>query len=489
MREMSKQPKVKQETCDPVSERMLISAILHYGADMYHELSATISERDFYRPENKLIFSTIKSLVDTNKISNPDIVSIVTFVNSIDKEAVGKFSLTEYLTAISQDVVPKDNISPFVKKVARLSIIRNLVSKLEGAIEDLSTTSADEPIIQIVNKAERPFIDFINLINREEDTINLCDQLPDYVAYLEKNKPTVRAVKTGFKRYDHAIGGGLITSGFHLIGGRAKSGKSFFLMNVAVYAARCGIPVLYLDTELTETMQLNRLVPMIGNVKSNQLTNGTFGNDKQDLQKIYNGLKTIENKSLYYRNISGKHPSEWLSIARQWIMQKVGIASNGKAKMCLVVLDYIKLMSLEHSGNYAEHQILGQLATDLHNFCVEYDIATLAGVQLNRDGISRDDQGIIAGSDRLIGLCTSCFFLKNKTEEDYVDDPIHNGNKKLVFSATRNGPGLEDTEYINIKADLSRSIMIEGNTNIENTKDKGYTNDEDGELKELVFPS
>jgi hypothetical protein len=49
----------------------------------------------------------------------------------------------------------------------------------------------------------------------------------------------------------------------------------------------------------------------------------------------------------------------------------------------------------------------------------------------------------------------------------------HNtGNKKLIVVATRFGPGNDDGEYINIKADLSRASIKEGHTNLENLRNQ-----------------
>lgn len=133
-------------------------------------------------------------------------------------------------------------------------------------------------------------------------------------------------------------------------------------------------------------------------------------------------------------------------------------------------------MNLEDS-NHQEYQYIGQILTDLHNFCIKYNLPILAGCQLNREGIDREDQGTLSASDRINWLASSVTLLKNKTDVDYASSPVTDGNKKFVIVKSRFGPGTGDGEYINLKCDLARSLIIEGETNLNVRKNKK------GELK------
>lgn len=453
---------------DSVSERVILSALINHGEDAHYAISAYVDHSDIYLPENRIIFSAIIKLINEDKIKKPDILTISNLISSIDKESYNKYAIPEYISALSQDVVNLDNIDPFCKIIKRLSVVRQLKTKLADSQKILDNVTGEESILEIIQMAEKPFSDFVQLVNNSDDVVNFNDHLADYAHYLGVTKPTVQGIKSGFDRFDHANGGGLVSPGFHVVGARSGGGKSFFLLNVAQNAIENGAPVLLLDTELTDKMQMDRLLALKSQVKIDRIKNGSFVDKPEEKNKVTLALTKHMENSFSYQNISGKHHAEWLSTARKWILKTVGLNQHGKAKKCLLVLDYIKLMSLEHSENYKEYQYLGQLATDLHNFCIEYDIPCIAAVQTNRDGISRDDQGVIAGSDRIIGLSSSCWILKHKDAEDYADDPIINGNMKLVCLKSRFGAGLQSGEYINIKANLSMAKMTEGTTNLEN---------------------
>ena len=126
---------------------------------------------------------------------------------------------------------------------------------------------------------------------------------------------------------------------------------------------------------------------------------------------------------------------------------------------CLIIYDYLKLMTSESiSNNIAEFQALGFQITQLHNFCVEYDVPCLAFVQLNRDGITRESEDVISGSDRLIWLCTSFSIFKARTQEEVAEESIGNRvNRRLIPVVARHGPGLDgDSIFMRMTGELAR---------------------------------
>jgi hypothetical protein len=113
-------------------------------------------------------------------------------------------------------------------------------------------------------------------------------------------------------------------------------------------------------------------------------------------------------------------------------------------------------------NNLQEYQLLGFLTTALHNFAVKFKLPILATIQLNRDGINKQDSSVVSGSDRIGWLCSNFTILKPKSDDELNEDPPSNGTKKLVVTDTRYGPGMESGEYINIKNELEVAKMSEG---------------------------
>ena len=171
-------------------------------------------------------------------------------------------------------------------------------------------------------------------------------------------------------------------------------------------------------------------------------------------------------------------------------MKKVGYDETGRLHDCVIIYDYLKLMSSASiNNNLAEFQVLGFQITSLHNFCVENDCPCLSFVQLNRDGITKESTDVVSGSDRLVWLCTSFSIFKDKTDEEKVTDGINNGNKKLIPIVSRHGPGMEDEGYICLQMDGQFAKIKEVGTIREiksnaNNNQQGFANSEDADLEE-----
>jgi hypothetical protein len=153
------------------------------------------------------------------------------------------------------------------------------------------------------------------------------------------------------------------------------------------------------------------------------------------------------------------------------------------------MLDYLKTMDMSDVGDIQEYQYLGDFITKLHNFAVKYDVPILTTVQLNRDGINKEDSSVVSGSDRILWLCSSLAYLKKKTDEDVAaGDSKTNGDRKLIVIETRYGQGMDTTsEYINIISNLERSEMVEGKFNFEILDSSGTMEENDDNEDEINF--
>jgi hypothetical protein len=202
----------------------------------------------------------------------------------------------------------------------------------------------------------------------------------------------------------------------------------------------------------------------LSGVPINDIATGKFSYDQSKMEKVNLAKEKLKEAPYHYINISGKPFDQTLSIIRRWILQEIGYDENGRVNDCMIIYDYLKLMTSDHlSNNVAEFQALGFQITALHNFCVEYDCPCLAFVQLNRDGITKESTDVVSGSDRLIWLCTSFSIFKEKSIEEKADHPDA-GNRKLVPIVTRHGPGMDNMNYINMSMEGETARIKEGFT-------------------------
>ena len=198
------------------------------------------------------------------------------------------------------------------------------------------------------------------------------------------------------------------------MGARPKVGKSTFCLNVVRNVSSNNMPVLYLDTEMKKETQAIKLVSLISKVPQSKIETGEFTKKENLSIAVSESLDYLKKTPIDHVSVAGKKPQEIMSIVRRWLNKRVGKNSNGTTKDCLVVLDYLKMMDLGDLGSNQEYQYLGDFITKLHNFAVKYDIPVLSTVQLNRDGINREDGAVVSGSDRILWLCSSLAYIKKR---------------------------------------------------------------------------
>ena len=493
-----------QVLTDYNSEQIIIASLLKEPKSAYYKCEEFISGSDLFYLEHQIVYNTISQLID-NGLENLSKADIINHIKTHNPKADNKFDFSDIFNNISELSVPTENLPTYCHKVSSLNFGRKLKDALASGIKEIEGISGEEKISEILSLAERPIEYCTESLLYDSEMIEFQSVIKDYVDFLAQTRPTQKGIPTGFPIYDKLIGGGLIKPGVHLIGGRSKSGKSFMGCQIGINVALHDIPILYLDTELTDKIIMDRMIASLSGVDIDIINTGLFQDSEEASRRVSEAIRSLEQMNISYRNISGMGHKEWISTIRRWIVQNVGFNDDGTTKDCLVVLDYIKTMDLSQLGKLSEWQYLGQVITDLHNLCIKYNIPILSFTQLNRDGISNEGQGVISGSDRLIFLCSSFSIIKKKEPEDMTADPPVNlpgeingsGDRKLIVVASRFGPGSSDGEYINIITDLAKAQIKEGKTNVQNrTSTKKFVNkkksfdepiSEDNEFEEAPF--
>jgi replicative DNA helicase len=454
-------------------EKSMVGTIIKNGSDSFYEVADLLDNNCFYYPETQIIFNALNSLIKKG-IHKFDNTTLIQEIKSVDKNAIEKYEINEVLNdSIKYSVLP-ENITNTAKGLLRIALLRGLDQGIVAARENLKNVDPNCTLFDITSVVEKVLFQFTsNIINQQNSTIKVQKDIHDFIEYLAANPQSSRGIPTGFPLFDKAIGGGLRRGGFHVIGGRAKSLKSTTGFNMANNAASLGIPVLFLDTEMNKETCMSKLLAINSNMQIKDIESGNFAKTEQGMKSISEAERKIDALNFTYCQVAGFSHHKIISVAKKWLLKDVGLDENGKFKDCLIILDYLKTMDLKEKGNDQEYQYLGQIATDLHNFAAQYDVPVLTFVQLNRDGIDREDSGVVSGSDRILWLCTSLSIIKKKTDEDRINDPDINGDRKLIVIAARYGSGLRDKEYINLFAEPEKGIVREGKSNLENMVNNG----------------
>jgi len=446
---------------DQGAETAVLAGLFAYGLESYVEISDIIDHNSFCSQNNQLIYKCIEKIL--SKEASVDLPSLLSAADQLGfSETIQTKQELQYIKSLMDFPVNKDNVVHFAAQVKKFEFarkIRSIANKIGKDIEDIN---GDEDIDEIISIAEGPLTEFL----REDDTRDkpekIGEDVDEYIDFLVENKCDQIGIPSGFDRYDAAIGGGLRRKCVDLVSARPKVGKSVFGDNVAVHVAKQGIPVLMLDTEMSKEDHLNRILSSLSGVPINEIANGSFSEDEEKYISVQRAVEQIKSIPYTYVSVAGAPFENILNHIKRWVIQEVGTDENGRTNECLVVYDYLKLMSSAGiSGNIQEYQALGFQITNLHNLAVKYDFACLAFVQLNRDGITKESTDAVSGSDRLIWLCTSFSIFKEKSAEETAEDGPRAGNRKLVPIVSRHGPGMQDGNYINLRMDGAHALLTE----------------------------
>lgn len=440
---------------DIAAERAVLAAIAQNGYDTYLDVADIIQESTFTIEYNKIVYHCIKHLFKSEKVQKLDVASILSAGSElgISIRFEDDIKLQNHINAIFSCAVSEQNARRFAAKIRKLEIGRLLIDQLEEAKDDIKGITGEESATQIISIAEDKIFDFSSLLNdADEGPAKISDGLLDYVNYLIDNPLDQVGISTQFPIWDSSIGGGLRPGTVNLIGARSGVGKSIISSNMGYYiASHHGIPVLNMDTEMTYEDHINRLLAMASESYIFNIETGKFAQKPNEKESVLRIAKEIEDKKLpyFHKSIAGMPFEEQLAIMRRWIVKEVGLKSNGKANNCVIVYDYLKLMTAEGiSSSMQEYQLLGLMMTTMHNFAVRYGIPVLMLLQLNRDGVDKESTAAASGSDRIIWLCSNFTIFKEKSEEEMEASPSA-GTHKLVILKARHGGGRNPLDYIN----------------------------------------
>ncbi len=458
---------------DAAAERGVISGVIRHGAEVYLDICDIVTPRTMTVDSNQHIWACLNHIFKDSNAESVDLPTLLSAANSLGLGSLfEKKEEMEHLRGIFNFPSNKDSVRRLAGRIRKLEVSRLLEEQVDVAKANVQNLTGDESIEQILLAAEQPIFDFSSLLTNVDSSGPrlMGEGALEYLEYLMDNPREMMGISTGMPRFDKAIGGGLRGNSVDVVAARLKQGKSFLVDNVATFiAGTYNIPVLNVDTEMTWEEHLHRVTANMAGVETEHIETGKCGKNPTERKRIVEAATRLKGMPYHYDCVIGKPFEDVLASLRRWVTRTVGInKGTGKANPCVIIYDYIKMMSGETlSSDLKEYQALGFVTTALKNFMGRYSIACLAFAQLNRDGIDSNDTSAVGGSDRIAQYGTSLTYYKRKDPEEIAEAGA-TGKKfthKLIPVASRHGRGLDDPEdYINIQAEYQYGRITEGPT-------------------------
>lgn len=216
-----------------------------------------------------------------------------------------------------------------------------------------------------------------------------------------------------------------------IFGAEQKQGKSMMLLNCAVDLMRQGRKVMYIDSELNSKLFTCRMISHLTGIEFRRVRAGRY--DEEERQKICDAIEWLKQQSFthLYMPIFDED-AVYTSVKKVYHTQQIDV----------LIIDYFK--STGDGDAYAVYSSLGSLVDMVKNkVCGELNIAGIGAAQATSTGRLADSAKIARNASTII-------MIQDKTPEEIQQDGVECGNKKLFVRFNRNGPQMNDGEYIDV---------------------------------------
>lgn len=335
-----------------------------------------LQEQDFYREDNKIIYSAILNLY--NRAEPIDIITLKSELKSMGKfEAVGGL---EYIVQLPDKVPTTSNVEQYIKIVEEKSMLRALIKTADELI--ILGYDPTQEVEQVIDTAEKKIFQVMQKKNQKGYS-SIKDILVDTFTQLEQlynQKESITGVPTGFVDLDYRTSG-LHNSDLILVAARPAMGKSAFALNIATNAAvRAKVPVAIFSLEMSKEQMTNRILCSEAMVDSAKVRTGKIDDD--EWAKLAATSGELSEAGIYIDDTPGISIMEIRAKCRKMKLEK---------NIGLVVIDYLQLVQGSNKKGGSREQEIAEISRSLKILAKEIDVPVIALSQLSRAPEQRID--------------------------------------------------------------------------------------------------
>ena len=395
------------------------------------QVADTISPKDFYRQDHRLIFIHINDLINA---SNP--ADVITVAESLEKNSeLASTGGIAYLGSLAENMPSVANIRGYAKIIRDNSILRNLITVGSDIVEGAFLPKG-KSAQKLLDEMEAKLFAIAESESNRLGYKDFQTVIANVVRELEErgqNPGTVTGLSTGFTDLDN------LTTGLHggelvIIAGRPSMGKTALAMNIA---EACGVDqnkaVAIFSMEMGSEQIVTRLLGSVSKVNQQKMRTGKM--DEDDWAKIADGLGRLNEAPLFIDEGSALNSYELRARARR-------LHRSAEGGLGLIVVDYIQLMSA--LGGQGENRAteISEISRSLKSLAKELNVPVVALSQLNRNVDSRPDKRPQMSDLRESGAIEQdadvIMFIYR--DEVYNPESADKGIAEIILAKQRSGP-------------------------------------------------
>jgi replicative DNA helicase len=356
------------------AERAILGAVLLDPGLMTQALTV-LDPKDFYVPSHRNVFIAMSTLFRSQMEINTILIGEeLKRQNAL--EATGGIS---FITNLTYGLPHSTNIAHYAKVVRSKTILRNLKKSI-AAIDEQIDEGIDETDTILNHASEEIYR--LTVESQLEAKSSVRSYAEVAVEALEvfdtwAAGETV-SIPTQIPEVDERLSyGGLAAGDLVVIAARTSFGKSALALQIAVSAARAGVPVLIFSLEMPAIRLFFRNVASSSSVPHFQIAPATFQYHPGMADLIRKAVPGVGALPIYVDHTTRKL-RRMLALAEDW-HRKV----SKERKKALIIADYLQLAENKLNKRTRNEEV-AEVSKEFKSLAARLEIPLVAVSQLNR---------------------------------------------------------------------------------------------------------
>jgi replicative DNA helicase len=421
--------RIKMQPHSIEAEQSVLGGLL-LSADAWDAVAESVSDRDFYRADHRLIFRQIARLAEAS-----DPVDVITVADKLqasgELEAAGGLP---YLAELAQNTPSASNIRAYGQVVRERASLRKLIEAAQD-IADSGFNPEGRTSDQLIDEAERLIMQISEEGPKSGGPQDVNPLLKSALARIEElftSGGDITGLSTGFTDLDNMTSG-LQPSDLVIVAGRPSMGKTSFAMNLVENAVLGqDKPILVFSMEMPAEQLVIRMLSSIGRINQTRIRNGKL--EQEDWPKLSTAVNKLKDVRLFIDDTPALSPTELRTRARR-------VARENGGELGMIMVDYMQLMQIAGSseGRTAE---ISEISRNLKAIAKEFACPMVALSQLNRSLEQRPNKRPVNSDLRESGAIEQdadvIMFIYR--DEVYNEESPDKGVAEIIIGKQRNGP-------------------------------------------------
>ena len=396
----------------------------------FDQVTEIVQARDFYFPDNRLIFLAMTGLSADNQPL--DIITVSERLDSNGElQQVGGLT---YLAEIARSTPSAANLLNYARIVRERASLRQLIRTAHD-IADSGFHTEGRSSNELLALAEQQLVALSEQRPAESGLEPINPLLKSAVARIDelaRSNSHITGLSTGYYELDEKTSGWQ-KSDLIIVAARPSMGKTAFAMNAVEHALlHQDKPVVVFSLEMPAGSLILRLLSSVGRIDQTRVRSGKLETDEWD--KLTIAVKKLKDRPLYIDDTSGLSPNEMRARVRRLHREHGDIA--------MIMVDYLQLMRVSGSSTDGRTAEISEISRTLKSIAREFNCPVMALSQLNRSLENRPNKRPINSDLRESGAIEqdADVILFIYRDEKYNEDSPDKGTAEIIIGKQRNGP-------------------------------------------------